>query len=90
MNPMTQHTQEQGITYWQHWGFAMGIACRLLISVMAFAIHAMLPFISIESAHDLEATAEFLEERNQWIETAHQRQYERPAPQSVASEFAHT
>lgn len=71
MNPMTKHTQEQGITYWQHWGFAMGIAYRLLISVLAFALHAMLPFISIESRHDLEATSAYLEERNHWIETAH-------------------
>jgi hypothetical protein len=74
MNPMTKHTQEQGITYWQHWGFAMGIAYRLLISVMAFAIHAVLPFISIESSRDLEATSAYLEERNHWIESAHETQ----------------
>ena len=38
MNPFTMHTQEQGITYWEHWDFAMGIAYRLMISVMAFAL----------------------------------------------------
>ncbi|NOR20648.1 MAG: hypothetical protein GQ538_11240 [Xanthomonadales bacterium] len=89
MNPFTTHTQKQGVTYWQHWGFAMGIAYRLLVSVMAFAIHAMLPFVTIESAHDLEATAEFLEERNHWIETAHARQPESPKPPRAASELAH-
>ena len=77
MNPLTTHTQKQGVTYWEHWGFAMGIAYRLLVSVLAFAIHAMLPFISIDSSRDLEATAEFLEERNHWIGTAHDRQYDR-------------
>ena len=70
MNPLTTHPQEQGVTYLEHWGFAMGIAYHLLISVLAFAIHAMLPFISIESEHDLEATSAFLQERNHWIETA--------------------
>ena len=70
MNPLTKHTNEQGVTYWEHWVFAMGIAYRLLISVVAFAIHANLPFISIESRHDLEATSAFLEERNHWIESA--------------------
>jgi hypothetical protein len=89
MNPFTTHTQKQGVTYWEHWGFAMGIAYRLLVSVMAFSIHAMLPFISIESAHDLEATAEFLEERNHWIETAHDRSYQRKDHNGVGSELAH-
>lgn len=70
MNPMTQHPREQGISYWEHFGFAMGIALRLLSSVMAFAAHALLPFISIEPGNDLEATAAFLQERNDWIESA--------------------
>ena len=89
MNPFTTHTQKQGVTYWDHWGFAMGIAYRLLVSVLAFAIHAMLPFISIESSNYLEATAEFLEERNHWIETAHERNHERPQRNSASSELAH-
>ena len=70
MNPLTIHTKEQGVTYWEHWVFAMGIAYRLLSSVVAFVVHAILPFISIESRHDLEATAAFLQERNHWIESA--------------------
>lgn len=74
MNPFTEHTRQQGVTYLEHWGFAMGIAYRLLASVIAFAVHAMLPFISIERTHDLEATAAFLEERNHWIESAKHRQ----------------
>ena len=73
MNPFTEHTKKQGVTYSEHLGFAMGISRRLLVSMAAFAIHALLPFISIESKHDLEATAVFLAERNQWIETAHDR-----------------
>jgi hypothetical protein len=70
MNPFTEHTQQQGVGYWEHWGFAMGIACRLMISVLAFAIHAMFPFIGIEKKHDLEATTGFLVEQNDWIESA--------------------
>ena len=73
MNPLTTHTHEQGVTYWEHWSFAMGIAYRLLISVLAFVIHAVLPFISIQPRLDLEATSAFLAERNQWIGMAKQK-----------------
>jgi hypothetical protein len=50
--------------------FRVGIALRLLRSVVAFALHAMFPFIGIERRFDLEATAGFLLERNAWIEGA--------------------
>ena len=70
MNAFTTHPRKQGVTYLEHWCFAMGIAYRLLTSVVAFALHAMLPFISIEPRLDLEATAAYLAERNRWIETA--------------------
>ena len=70
MNPFTAHPHRQGVTYLEHWRFAMGIACRLLMSVLAFAAHAMLPSISIGSSLDLESTAAFLMERNRWVETA--------------------
>lgn len=70
MNPLTIHPQKQGVSYLEHWNFAMGIAYHLLICVLAFAIHALLPFISIEPRFDLEATSAFLAERNQWIGSA--------------------
>ena len=28
MNPFTSHTKQQGVTYSEHFGFAIGIACR--------------------------------------------------------------
>lgn len=70
MNPFTAHPQQQGISYFEHWSFAMGIACRLLTSVVVFALHAILPFIPIAPRHDLEKTTAYLAERNQWIENA--------------------
>ncbi len=70
MNSFTTHPQQQGVTYFEHWRFAMGIAYRLLTSVVAFAVHAILPFIPIEPRLDLESTAAYLVERNRWIETA--------------------
>jgi hypothetical protein len=70
MNPFTEHTQQQGITYFEHWRFAMGIAWRLLNVVIAFVLHAVFPFITIEPHYDLEATMSFLDERNRWIEDA--------------------
>ncbi len=80
MNVLTEHPHQQGVTYFEHWAFAMGIAWRLLTSVVAFALHAILPFISIEPRLDLEATAAFLAERNQFIETAAAKGFARPAP----------
>ncbi len=73
MNPFTTHPQQQGITYFEHWCFAMGIAYRLLSSVAAFVVHALFPFISIEPRLDLESTAAFIKERNEWIETAKEK-----------------
>ena len=68
MNIFTYHTYEQGITYIQHWVFAMGIAKRLFQSVIAFTLHAIFPFIDINRELDLEATARFLNIQNDWIE----------------------
>jgi hypothetical protein len=70
MNPFTAHPHRQCISYFEHLRFAMGIAIRLLASVAAFAGHAILPAISIEPRLDLEGTADYLRERNRWIETA--------------------
>lgn len=68
MNILTQHTQKQGVTYVEHWVFAMGIAKRLLDSVIAFTLHAIFPFIDIDKKLDLEETVRFIEEKNAWIE----------------------
>lgn len=72
MNPFNAHPHKQGITYWAHFAFAMGIAFRLLQSVLAFATHAVFPFISIDRSLDLEMTIRFLHEQNDWIEGSKQ------------------
>lgn len=72
MNPFTAHPKHQGVTYLEHWRFAMGIACRLLASVAAFALHAALPSVPIARRLDLESTAAYLAECNRWIETTKQ------------------
>jgi hypothetical protein len=83
-NLFTTHPHRQGISYVEHWWFAMGIAFRLLTSVLAFALHATLPFLRIAPRLDLEATAAYLTERNRWIETANGAQLRssasRPTP----------
>jgi hypothetical protein len=68
MTIFTRHPHDQGINYFEHWSFAMGVAWRLFRSVLAFAIHALMPWISIEKQLDLEATAEYLRHRNDFIE----------------------
>ena len=67
MNLFTEHTHKQGLTYIQHWCFAMGVAWRLMNSIAAFIVHAIFPFIRIARKHDFEATIAFMNERNEWI-----------------------
>jgi len=83
MNPFIAHPHRQGVTYFEHWHFAMGISLRLLMSVLAFAVHAMLPSISIKPRFDLEATAAFLTERNRWIETARDTAHREPSSELI-------
>ncbi len=83
MTIFTQHPHDQGITYSEHWGFAMGIAWRLFRSALAFAIHAQMPWITIEKQLDLEATSVFLQERNAFIETAAAGAAHRVEPQAA-------
>lgn len=85
MTIFTRHPHDQGITYFEHWGFAMGIAWRLLRSVVAFAIHAVLPWITIEKRLDLEATSAYLMGRNDFIEAAAEagREFEPAEPLAV-------
>ena len=73
MTIFTQHPHDQGISYIEHLGFAMGIAWRLFCSVLAFGAHALMPWITIEKKLDLEATSAFLLERNDFIESAASR-----------------
>lgn len=70
MTIFTEHPHAQGVTYFEHWCFAFGIAWRLFRSVLAFLVHALLPFVTIDRRFDLEATSAFLLERNDFIEAA--------------------
>jgi hypothetical protein len=81
MNPFAEHTKGEGLTYWAHGCFAMGIAWRLMSCVSAFALHAMFPFIGIEQLLDLEATSAYLQERNDWIECVGEHPTSRAAKQ---------
>jgi len=80
MNIFTQHTQEQGVTYFEHLVFATRISARLLKSVIAFALHAIFPFVGIRKELDLEATAAFILRENDWIENQ-----EKPAKPALAT-----
>ena len=72
MNVFTKHTQQQGVTYLEHFFFAVSIAIRLANSVIAFALHGIFPFIDIKKELDLEATARFITTKNNWIENKKQ------------------
>lgn len=68
MNPFVIHTQQQGVSYFEHMLFAVRIAYRLWRSVMAFTLHAFFPFLNIKQDVDLESTAAFMVECNRWLE----------------------
>ena len=80
MTIFTEHPHAQGVSYFGHWSFAIGIAWRLLRSVLAFSLHALLPFITIDRQFDLEATSAFLLERNDFIEAAAARGHDASIP----------
>ena len=80
MNIFTTHTEAQGVTYVEHLVFALRIAARLCRSVIAFTFHAIFPFIGIRKEYDLEATAAFILEQNDWIESQ-----EKPASKALAA-----
>jgi len=83
MNILTNHTQQQGVTYLEHMFFAVGIAVRLSNSVIAFALHGIFPFIDIKKELDLEETARFINAKNNWIEEKKQVKQTEPANQAV-------
>ena len=84
MSLFTFHPHKQGLSYFEHWLFAMGIAIRLFASTVAFAVHALLPFVPIRPTLDLEATAARLLERNQFVEASASARFSRNTFRYVA------
>ncbi|MDH5446582.1 MAG: DUF6356 family protein [Gammaproteobacteria bacterium] len=68
MKLFTEHTQQQGVSYMEHLVFAVGIAVRLFSSAIIFILHGIFPFVDIRKDLDLEATRNYLDEQNEWIE----------------------
>ncbi|MEJ2181713.1 MAG: DUF6356 family protein [Gammaproteobacteria bacterium] len=83
MKNFTKHTQQQGVTYLEHMLFAVGIALRLANSVIAFTLHGIFPFIDIKKELDLEATARFINAKNNWITNKKQTRQTAPANQAI-------
>jgi len=83
VNIFTKHTQQQGVSYLEHMSFAVGIAARLLSSVIAFTLHGIFPFIDIKKELDLEETARFINAKNNWIEDKKQGKQTEPVNQPV-------
>lgn len=89
MKAFTEHTQAQGLSYSEHWYFAMGVAWRLLHSVIAFSLHAFFPFIHIERKLDFEATMKFINERNEWLEHMKKNRWFDTYPATVQEQMHH-
>lgn len=44
MNPFTKHPSEVGMSYFQHFIFALSVAFNLLMGVFSCTIHGFFPF----------------------------------------------
>lgn len=51
-NPFTAHPNAAGQGYWQHFGFAIVVAGRVLVIGLIAAVHALLPFLFTAAAGD--------------------------------------
>jgi hypothetical protein len=51
-NPFTAHPNSAGQGYWQHFGFAIVVAGRVLVIAVIAAVHALFPFIAPTTAGD--------------------------------------
>ena len=73
MNTFIRQSHRPGESYTKRLVFAISIAARLTRSVVAFALHAIFPFIDIHRSLDLEATARFIRIKIDRIENEHAR-----------------
>lgn len=87
MKPFTEHTQAQGLSYFEHWYFAIGVAWRLMNSVIAFTLHAFLPFIHIDRKLDFESMMVFINERNEWLENIKKNRWFDGDPSAVQDQM---
>ena len=85
MTAFTRHPCQQGLTYFGQGLWASGIAGRRLASVLAFLLHAGLPFMTIQPRLDLEATSTYLLERNHFIETTAATTHGQDIPERTSS-----
>ena len=51
-NPFTAHPNAAGQGYWQHLGFALVVAGRVLVIALIAFVHAALPFLFTATAGD--------------------------------------
>jgi hypothetical protein len=77
MNPFTEHPHQQGFTWWRHFRFAAGIACRLLPGALNLALHAVVPAIPMRKGWQLKELAEYLNERNAYVKRQATRSLEK-------------
>lgn len=49
---MTDHPRQAGETYWQHFRFTVGMACRLGVCSILLLGHGILPFTLTHAASD--------------------------------------
>ncbi len=49
MNYFTQHLEDADETYFQHMRFAMSFAVQMLIGALACAVHAIAPFLFVNT-----------------------------------------
>ena len=65
----TKHPTEVGKTWLKHLFFCLMVCSRLLLSLIAFLIHGVLPFIPIPRLLNLEETSEWLYQKDRKLDS---------------------
>ncbi len=67
-NIFTQHPNEVGLTYFQHFIFAWSIVYKMIKGALACSIHAFFPFLFIETASNIiKGLHEKVEDRKNFL-----------------------
>lgn len=60
---VTEHHRSEGMTYIQHFVYALTIAARMLASAACLILHSVFPFICPPRGLDMESMRDFLNEK---------------------------
>ena len=55
-----EHLADNKISYWKHFCFSAGVACRLIPTVLLLLIHAVVPILKIPKKLSISGASDYL------------------------------